>query len=88
MFQIRFAPASDAPPATYSSVEEVFERIQGVASDDIVSKVQAVYLFKVDGKTKQMNARQKLIGFGLGFCKKQSFTSFEGFRPSSDPHFL
>ena len=42
--------AADAPPALYSSVPEVFERIKNVSNEDIVQKVQAIYLFDVKGK--------------------------------------
>ena len=40
---------SEAPPALYSSVPEVFDRIKKVSSGDIVQKVQAIYLFDVEG---------------------------------------
>ncbi|TRY74704.1 hypothetical protein TCAL_15633 [Tigriopus californicus] len=40
--------SADTPPALYSSVPEVFERIERVASKDIVGKVGAIYLFDVE----------------------------------------
>ena len=42
--------AADAPPAVYESVPQVFDRIKGVANEDIVGKVQAIYMFDVEGK--------------------------------------
>merc|ERR1712018_1015544 len=36
---------SDAPPLTYTSVPQVFERIKAIASADMVKKVNACYVF-------------------------------------------
>lgn len=47
-FHLRRHFSSDAPPALYSSVPEVFERIERVANKDIVGKVGAIYLFDVE----------------------------------------
>lgn len=40
---------TDAPTATYDNVPQVFERIKSVANADMVEKVQACYIFHVDG---------------------------------------
>ena len=40
---------SDAPPALYTSVPQVFERIKAIASADMVKKVNACYVFEVEG---------------------------------------
>jgi putative sterol carrier protein len=39
----------DAPPLLYTSVPEVFERINAIASADMVKKVNAIYVFEVEG---------------------------------------
>merc|ERR1719433_241943 len=40
---------TDAPPAMYENVPQVFERIKTVANADMVEKVKACYVFQVDG---------------------------------------
>merc|ERR1719273_2621789 len=40
---------SDAPPATYDNVPQVFERIKAVANSDMVEKVKACYVFECEG---------------------------------------
>merc|ERR1712018_864078 len=40
---------SDAPPLTYTSVPQVFERIKAIASADMVKKVNACYVFVLEG---------------------------------------
>lgn len=40
---------SDAPPATYSNVPQVFERIKAAANADMVTKVKACYVFELEG---------------------------------------
>merc|ERR1719225_861258 len=41
---------SDVPPATYTSVPQVFDRIKTVANAEMVEKVKACYVFQVDGE--------------------------------------
>ena len=40
---------SDTPPSTFTSVPEVFERINAVANADMVGKVNACYVFELEG---------------------------------------
>ena len=40
---------SDAPPATNTSMPRVFERIKAVANADMVGKVNACYVFELEG---------------------------------------
>merc|ERR1712038_1508204 len=40
---------SDAPPATYENVPQVFERIKAAANADMVTKVKACYVFELEG---------------------------------------
>jgi putative sterol carrier protein len=39
----------DVPPLTYTSVPQVFERIKAIASADMVKKVNACYVFELEG---------------------------------------
>ena len=39
----------DAPPPLYTSVPQVFERIKAIASADMVKKVNACYVFELEG---------------------------------------
>lgn len=48
-FHISVTQLADAPPATYDNVPQVFERIKSVANAAMVEKVNACYIFQVDG---------------------------------------
>ena len=57
--------SSGPPPALYSSVPEVFDRIRGVASKDIVEQVGAIYVFDVESKLLYLLVKERLFLLGV-----------------------